>query len=73
MPVPLSLWDVWNVRAIGRFVIVLGVLAGVYFLYTKQLGSAAFLLLSIYFFVLAYRQVAEKQSKENENGNDRYS
>ncbi len=53
------------------------IIFGTYYLYQRQLGAIAFLLLSIYFFIQAYIQLSKKTEEnvgeKKGNGNDKYS
>ncbi|MFE8698037.1 hypothetical protein ACFYKT_16975 [Cytobacillus sp. FJAT-53684] len=59
------------------FIGLLGIIIGSIYLYQKQLGAIPFLLLSIYFFAQAFKQLSNKPKQsdevEKENKNDRYS
>jgi uncharacterized membrane protein YbaN (DUF454 family) len=65
------------VKRLLTFVGLIGIVIAIIYLYQKQLGAIPFLLLSIYFFTLAYKQLSKKpkQTDEEEKGdkNDRYS
>ncbi|MBP2242524.1 uncharacterized membrane protein YbaN (DUF454 family) [Cytobacillus eiseniae] len=58
------------------FVGMIVVMIGTFYLYQKQLGAIPFLLLSIYFFILAYKQLSksadERIEEEKEDKNSRY-
>ncbi|MBU8881020.1 hypothetical protein BGM26_19040 [Bacillus sp. FJAT-29790] len=64
-------------RRFFLFAAIMGIMTGMYYLYQKQLGAIPFLLLSIYFFVLAYSQLLKKTNQndreEKANDNDKYS
>ncbi|KOP71795.1 hypothetical protein ACFFHH_14120 [Cytobacillus solani] len=64
-------------KRIFVFIGLLGVCIGTVYLYQRQLGAIPFLLISIYFFILAYKQLSKKTNhsddEEKEKKNNRYS
>ncbi|MBA4536607.1 hypothetical protein H1Z61_05490 [Bacillus aquiflavi] len=51
-------------RAIIIFIVLIAILG---YLYKRQLGAIAFLLLSIFFFILAYYQIFSRTKKEKKD------
>ncbi|TKC16900.1 hypothetical protein FA727_12600 [Robertmurraya kyonggiensis] len=51
-------------RRIILFLILIGILITLYFLYRRQLGAISFYLLSIFFFTLAANQLSDPLKKK---------
>ncbi|WP_174734757.1 hypothetical protein [Mesobacillus harenae] len=58
-------------KNILTYIIVIGIAAGLYYLYQRQLGAISFFILSVFFFALARHQLSKRTTPDDENGSEK--